>query len=408
MPEFIRHGSLQFRRANRALFAAGFATFGLLYCIQPLLPEFSRDFGVGAAQSALALSSTSAVLALCLLFAGGLSDRWGRKRIMTTSLFTSALLVVLTAFAPGWHSFLVLRGLLGLALSGVPAVAMTYLSEELHGESIGLGMGLFIGGSAAGGMGGRLITSALAGVFGWRAGIAVMGACGLLAAWIFAGSLPASRHFIAQPLGLRVLARRFAGLFRDPGLPWLFATGFVLLGAFVTLYNYIGYRLRAPPYDLSPGVVGFIFSVYLVGTVSSTLVGHVAGRLGRRKVLWTMMVISLLGLALTLLSSLWLIVLGVAVVTFGFFGGHSIASSWVGRRGGSAKAQAASLYLFSYYLGASVAGTAGGFFYAAHGWPGVAAFMGLLLGIGLLCAIRLYHLQPLARPQSPAEEPALP
>lgn len=285
---------------------------------------------------------------------------------------------------------------------------MTYLSEELHGESIGLGMGLFIGGSAAGGMGGRLITSALAGVFGWRAGIAVMGACGLLAAWIFAGSLPASRHFIAQPLGLRVLARRFAGLFLDPGLPWLFATGFVLLGAFVTLYNYIGYRLRAPPYDLSPGVVGLIFSVYLVGTVSSTLVGHVAGRLGRRKVLWTMMVISLLGVALTLPSPLWLIVLGVAVVTFGFFGGHSIASSWVGRRGGSAKAQAASLYLFSYYLGASVAGTAGGFFYAAHGWRGVAAFMGLLLGIGLLCAIRLYHLQPLARPQSPAEEPALP
>lgn len=120
MPEFIRHGSLQFRRTNRALFAAGFATFGLLYCIQPLLPEFSRDFGVGAAQSALALSSSSAVLAVCLLFAGALSDRWGRKRIMTVSLFASALLVVLTAFAPGWHSFLVLRGLLGLALSGVP------------------------------------------------------------------------------------------------------------------------------------------------------------------------------------------------------------------------------------------------------------------------------------------------
>ncbi len=408
MPEFVRHGSPAFRRTNRALFAAGFATFGLLYCTQPLLPEFSRDFGVGAAQSALSLSATSAVLAVCLLFAGGLSDRWGRKRIMTVSLFASALLVVLTAFTPGWHSFLLLRGLLGLTLSGVPAVAMTYLSEELHGESIGLGMGLFISGSAAGGMGGRLITSALAGMFGWRAGIVVMGACGLLAAWIFAGSLPASRHFVAQPMGLKILARRYGGLFRDPGLPWLFAIGFVLLGAFVTLYNYIGYRLRAPPYDLSPAVVGLIFSVYLVGTVSSALIGHVAGRLGRRRVLWTMVTLSLAGLALTLLSPLWLIVLGVAVVTFGFFGGHSIASSWVGRRAGDAKAQAASMYLFAYYLGASMAGTAGGFFYASHGWPGVAAFTGVLLGVGLLCAIRLYHLQPLPRPQSPESEPALP
>src|SRR5699024_5257855 len=127
--------------ANLALFAAGVATFGLLYCVQPLMPEFSREYGVSAAASALSLSLTTAVLAGAMLFAGARSDAWGRKPVMALSLFSSAVLVLLTALAPGWHMLLVLRTLLGLTLSGLPAVAMTWLSEEVHVESIGLGMG---------------------------------------------------------------------------------------------------------------------------------------------------------------------------------------------------------------------------------------------------------------------------
>ena len=177
--------------------------------------------------------------------------------------------------------------------------------------------------------------------------------------------------------------RRFAGTFSDPGLPWLFAEGFVLLGAFVTIYNYIGYRLMAPPYGLSQSAVGLLFSVYLVGTFSSTFIGHLAGRLGRRRVLWTMFVVMLAGLALTMAGSLTLIIAGIAVITFGFFGGHSIVSSWVGRRAGNAKAQASSMYLFAYYLGSSLAGAAGGLFYAAHGWTGVASFVATLFALGL-------------------------
>ena len=197
-------------------------------------------------------------------------------------------------------------------------------------------------------------------------------------------------------------------MFRDPGLPWLFAEGFVLLAAFVTVYNYIGYRLMAPPYRLSQATVGLIFSVYVVGIFSSSWIGHLAGRLGRRKVLWTMFVLELAGLGLTMLTPVWVIVSGVAVITFGFFGGHSIASSWLGRRAGIAKAQASAMYLFVYYLGASIAGAVGGLFYAASGWTGVAAFTAALFGLGLLFAWRLYHVAPLPLAQSPATETQLP
>jgi MFS transporter, YNFM family, putative membrane transport protein len=406
--EFIRHGSAAFRRTNLALFAAGVATFGLLYCVQPLMPQFSRLYGVSAAGSALSLSLPSGILAVAILFAGAVSDAWGRKAIMSASLLSSAALMLLAAIAPDWPSLLTLRALLGLTLSGLPAVAMTYLSEEVHSESIGLGMGLYIGGSAAGGLGGRLITGVLADFFGWRIAVAVMGAIGLTAAWLFTRCLPPSRHFTAQPWHGRALRARFAGILSDPGLRWMFAEGFVLLGAFVTVYNFITYRLMAPPYGLSQSAVGLIFSVYLVGMLSSTWMGHLAGRLGRRKLLWIMFVVMLAGLLLTMLDSLWLIVSGIAVITFGFFGGHSIVSSWVGRRGGSAKAQASSMYLFAYYLGSSIAGAAGGLFYAARGWRGVASFVAMLFGLGLLFAWRLYHLPALPVPQSAAAEPPLP
>lgn len=406
--DYIRHGTPIFRRTNLALFAAGIATFGLLYCIQPLMPEFSRDFNVSAATSALSLSLTTGVLAFAMLIAGAISDAWGRKSVMTVSLVASSLLVLATAMVPDWHMLLILRTLLGLTLSGLPAVAMTYLSEEMHPDSIGLGMGLYIAGNAIGGMGGRLVAGVLADFVGWRAGVATVGVIGLASGLVFWASLPPSRHFVVQPLSLRTLHQRFAGAFRDPGLPWLFAEGFLLLGAFVTVYNYIGYRLLDAPYNLSQAVVGLIFSVYLIGTFSSAWMGHLAGKLGRRKVLWTTFALMLLGVIMTMAQSLILIVLGIVAVTFGFFGGHSIASSWVGRRAGAAKAQASSMYLFSYYMGSSLAGVGGGLFYASHGWHGVALFVGALVVAGLLIAWRLYQLPPLPGPPSPGTEPVLP
>jgi YNFM family putative membrane transporter len=407
----IRHGTPEFRRTNLALFAAGLATFGLLYCVQPLMPEFSRDYGVSEAGAALSLSLTTGVLAFAMLFAGGVSDAQGRKPVMVASLLSSAVLVLASAVMPTWASLLAVRTLLGLTLSGLPAVAMTYLGEEMHADSIGLGMGLYISGSAVGGMGGRLVAGVLADFFGWRTGVAVVGVIGLACALAFWRALPPSRHFVRQPWNARALAARFAGMFRDHGLPWLFAEGFLLLGAFVTVYNYLGYRLLAPPYNLSQAVVGLIFGIYLIGTFSSAWMGHLAGKLGRRKVLWTALALMLAGVLLTLATSLWLVALGIAAVTFGFFGGHSIVSSWVGRRAGAAKAQASSMYLFCYYMGSSVAGASGGLFYAAHGWSGVVVFVGALVLAGLAIALGLIRLKPLtgvATPPAPMSKGAMP
>lgn len=191
----IRRGTSAFRRTNLALFSSGFATFGLLYCVQPLMPAFSHGFGVDAAGSSLSLSLTTGVLAVSMLFAGAISDAFGRKPVMLASLLGSSILVLLSAVAPSWGSFLVIRALLGVTLAGLPAVAMTYVSEEIHGDSLGFAMGLYIGGNAIGGMGGRLISGFAADHSSWRVAVAVIGLLGLVASYLVQRGLPASVYF---------------------------------------------------------------------------------------------------------------------------------------------------------------------------------------------------------------------
>ena len=396
VPSRLVRGTPAFRRLNLALFAAGFSTFAILYCVQPLLPEFSREFHITAAVSSLSLSLSTGLLAIAMLLAGSLSEVWGRKPVMIASLLSSAILTLLSAAAPNWSSLLLARMAIGITLSGLPAVAMAYISEEVDPKSIGLAMGLFIGGNAIGGMAGRIISGVLTDLGSWRLAIGLIGALGLaatLAAW---RSLPASAHFQPRQANLKDLLRSFAEHLRDPGLCGLFAEAFLLMGGFVTVYNYLGYRLTEPPYSLSQTAIGAIFAAYLIGTLSSAWIGELAGRLGRRRVLWAMIAIMLAGVALTLFQSLALILSGIVAVTFGFFGAHSIASSWVGSRAIDAKAQASALYLFCYYAGSSAMGTLGGVFWTTQGWPGVAGLVAALLLAAITIALWLITIPPRA------------
>jgi YNFM family putative membrane transporter len=101
-----------------------------------------------------------------------------------------------------------------------------------------------------------------------------------------------------------------------------------------------------------------------------------------------MIAMMLVGGTATLIHGLTYLVIGVAAVTFGFFGSHSMASTWLTRRAGVAKGQASALYLFFYYIGASIAGPIGGMGWQASGWSGVVHILWAILGVGaLLCAV---------------------
>lgn len=399
-------GTPAYRRLALAMLFAGFSTFSLLYSVQPLLPLFAADYGLSAEGASLAVSLATGPLAVGILFAGILSDRIGRRPLMVWAMFVAGSLTLAAALVPGWHMLLGLRLLTGVALAGVPAVAMAYVAEEVDVASVGSAMGLYIGGSAIGGMGGRLVASLVADAAGWRWALGCVGLAGVVMAEGFRRLAPPSRGFVAGQAGNPLASA--AALLRDRALPLLYAEAFLLMGVFVTIYNYAGFRLLAPPYALSQAAVGFVFLLYILGSASSALFGSFAGRVGRRRVFWLPILVLIAGVAASEGRPLAVVILGIALVTIGFFGAHSIASAWVGRRAVGNRGQGAALYLFFYYLGSSVLGSAGGAAWTNAGWTGVAIFCLILGTLALVLAVLLARIPPLALPETGDPAPVAP
>ena len=374
----LSRGSAGYRRATLALFCAGFATFAMLYCVQPLLPLLAAHFRVSAASSSLALSLSTLSLALCLLVSGALAESWGRKPVMVAALGLAAPLGIACALVEQWSSLLILRALLGLALSGLPALAMAYVGEEFDPEALPAAMGLYIGGTALGGLLGRLLAGLLSDLGGWPWALGGIAGLGLLALGLFIWLLPPSRHFTAQPLSVRGLLGNFALHLKNPRLRVLFALAFLLMGGFVALFNYVGFRLAGAPFNLSATVIGLLFTVYLLGILSAGWAGRLVPRFGARQVLHGGIGLMLLGVALCATPWLSAAVVGLALFTLGFFAAHAVASGQVGIHAQGAKAQASALYLCAYYLGSSLVGYVGGYVWEHAGWL---ALLGVLAAL---------------------------
>jgi YNFM family putative membrane transporter len=355
--------------------------------VQPVLPALAAQFGAAPATASLVLSVSTVALAVSLFVSGSISESLGRKTPIVASLLVSSAITFACAAAPNFPALLGLRLLEGIAISGVPAIAMAYISEEVAPEALGFSMGLYVAGTALGGMAGRFVVGIVADHAGWRAGLVAIGIVAVLCAVAVALLLPASRNFTPRAQSAREHVRAYRAHVGDPGLPWLYATAFIIMGAFVAIYNYIGFRLLAPPFSLSQSAIGAIFVVYLLGSVASAVMGKLADRYGRRNVLWISEALFLAGVLITLSPNLIAIVAGISILTVGFFGAHSVASSWVGRRATTNRAHATALYLFAYYLGSSVLGSLGGIAFGAAGWTGTVIAVAAALAVALAIAV---------------------
>ena len=381
------------QRITLALCLAGFSCFLLLYGTQPLLPQLSEAFAISPGTASLSVTVGTGTMALLLIPLSLVADRWGRQRLMRFGLLGAALCALASAWAPDFSLLVLARGLLGACIAGVPAAAMAHLGEEVPGTARARVMGLYIAANALGGMAGRLLSAVVSDLFGsWHAGLGALGAIGLLVAIVFWRLLPPARHFEPRSLQPGLLMADIRRIYADPGLPWLFTTAFLSMGAFVGLYNYLPFRLVQPPYGFGPAAIGSIFLLYAVGSYSSAWAGRQVARHGRPRILLGMALLAALGIVATLADALWLIVGGLAVFTFGFFAVHSVASAWVGQRAGARRGLVSALYLSSYYLGGSLLGTAAGWTWSHGGWPGVIATLLACAGLVIAIAVRLRRL----------------
>ncbi|PZT68725.1 MFS transporter [Streptomyces sp. SW4] len=376
----VAPGGPGYRRMSLALFLAGVATFALLYSTQALLPLLSGDLGVTAGDASWTVAAATGGLALFVLPMSALSERYGRRTVMTASLAVAVTVGLLVPFAPSLPALVALRAVQGAALAGLPASATAYLAEEVTPRALVTAIGLFVAGNSVGGMSGRVITGWVAQEWGWRVAVGVLGVIAVACAVAFRLLLPRPRHFTPGSLRPRVLARTVRAHLSDPLLRRLYAIGALFMTVFGGVYTVIGYRLTEAPFSLPQGVVGSVFLVYLVGTVSASAAGRLVGRLGRRGALYLGGGTTAAGLALSLADTLVPVLLGLVLITAGFFAGHAVASSAVSKTATHGRAQASALYQSAYYVGSSAGSTVGAVAFHAGGWAGT-------VGVGLLAVL---------------------
>ena len=286
-------------------------------------------------------------------------------------------------------------GMLVRAITRDVAGLVVHEAHEVEARHAARAAGTYVAGTSIGGLLGRLVAGSIADLASWRIGVFTVAVLCAVAAGLFIGLVPKPRGFV--PLRSRGpdpgagLLSRLAVNLRSPRMLALYAQGCLLMGGFVALYNYLGFRLAAAPFNLPQTLISLLFVAYLAGTWSSAQAGVFAARCGRLPVLLIGVASMIAGVLLTLSTVLLVVLTGLLLATAGFFAAHAVASGWTGAESSIGRAQASSLYNLFYYAGSSLFGWLGGVLFETSGWAGTAgmvAFLGVLAGALAVLALR--------------------
>ena len=386
LPDGYTPQSPMYRKVILAMVGAGLASFNALYCTQALLPVLSEDLHVTPATASLTVSATTGMLGLSIIPASIISECFGRNRVIMLSALSATLLGLLP-LSTSVGMLIILHGLQGIAVAGVPATAMAYLSEEIHPKYVPQVMGLYVAGTSVGGLSGRVIPSGVLEFASWRWALAATVAVAIIFAFITSWALPDQQRFQPKRLTFRSEFSAIAQHVKNPRLSALFTLAFLFMGAFVSLYDYVGYRLTGH-FGLSEGVAGAIFFLYLSGTWSATQAGTMIHKFGQARVLVGSIVGMMIGMAVLFSPELISSILGILLFTACFFAAHSVVSGWVGVVATTNRAEASSMYFFCYYMGSSIVGWLSG--HVLHSWEWGGLVVWLLAGLAIATMIALF------------------
>ncbi|MGJ9373760.1 MFS transporter [Nesterenkonia sp. CF4.4] len=380
------------RRLLIALFFIGVATFAQLYSPQGLLPLIAAEQEVSADQAALMISAATLGLALGVIPWSYIGDAHGRKKAMIWAISLACFFGILAVLMPalfaaqGFELALLMRFIEGFMLGGVPALAVAYLNEEVSPKIAVAAAGTYISGTSLGGLTGRIVAAPVGEQLGWKIGMLTVTLIAVACVLVFLRLAPTAQNFTPRRVPVREIMPALTGNLRSPTLWTLYLQGFLTMGGFVAMYNFLGFHLSAPPYSIPLWIASLVFLAYLAGTWSSPRAGRLAARYSRKPVLLAGNLIMILGVALTLVPHLAVIILGTVVLTAGFFAAHAVASGWVGAAATAGRAQSASLYNLGYYGGSSIFGYLGGTALHVAGWSGTVLMVLGLAGLATVLA----------------------
>jgi predicted MFS family arabinose efflux permease len=371
-----------FDRSVGAAMLAGGCTFLNVYATQPLLPVLRQEFHGTEFQVSLTISAATLAVAIIGPFIGWAAEAIGRKRVIVPALFALVVPTALAATSESLNQLIFWRFLQGICVPGISVVMVAYINEEWAGRRLGSAITAYMSGTILGGFLGRLIAGLTAEHMNWRISFVFLGIITLLGAIGVLRWLPKAKNFSRANLH-RATEEAFRHL-RNPRLLANFVMGFMILFVLIGAFTYVNFYLAASPFNLSPALLGAIFTVYLVGAVATPLSGVLLDRSGVIPTLILALALSVVGLLLTLLPALTAVLVGLALFSSGAFISQSAASIQTGALAGRARSSAAGLYVTAYYAGGSLGAMAPAWTWNHYRWPGCVALLivASVLGLG--------------------------
>jgi YNFM family putative membrane transporter len=360
--------SLRFRNIKLCIFLSGLSVFAQLYLFQPLLPIVADHFHTTVGDSSLLVSSATIGMAAGLLFFAFKADSYSRKKLMVFSLISSALLTIISTWIPSLFLLIVIGVLKGFVISGVSAVALAYLTEEVEISVVGLAISMYLSGNTIGGMSGRILATILAGEFGWRNAVLIIGIESLILGLIFWRLFPDSQFFNPQKIDYSLKIKQMRSFLTDSYMLRLYFIAALLMGTFVSIYNYLSFRLESAPFSLNHFYIAFIFLMYTFGVFGTMITSRLSKRYPQKHILQGSIVFMSAGTALLFSENIYIVIFGLGLLTLSFFAAHTMASQMTALHAKQGKSSATSIYWLFYYFGSSILGSGTGYLLHGTSW----------------------------------------
>ncbi|WP_066800164.1 MFS transporter [Moraxella oblonga] len=330
----------------------GFFAFLQVYSVQAILPILKTDLNASEVQIGIAVGATVMAIAMMSPFMGMLSDAFGRKRFIVGSLLLLAIPTLMIGMANSVDGLSFWRFLQGLSVPGITVVLIAYIGEE-YKDHLATMMSLYVAGTVLGGFSGRFFAGHLHELIGWRSGYVVMAFLTLVGAVWVLKTLPTSINFKKSENFSKAL-RTLLSHTKNRHVMSACLLGGCVLFSLVGCFTFINLHLSENPHHLSASQLANIFALYLIGMVITPLSGKLIARFGMTNTIIFAVSCSMMGVLITLTTPLWLIIVGLTVMSSGVFITQSATISYIASHVNEGRSLASGLYYMGYYGGGSI------------------------------------------------------
>src|SRR5438132_2787992 len=304
-------------RDQRNTFIACFLGWALdaldFFLVTFVLGPIAHNFGRTIEQVTFAITITLMMRPLGAFIFGWLGDRFGRRVPLMIDIVFYSIIELLTAFAPNFATFLLLRALFGIGMGGEWGLGASLAMESLPTQTRGLFSGILQQGYAVGYLLAALVYWIVFPHFGWR-GLFIAGALPAFLVIYIRAHVPESPVWQRQRSQQKPKLRMSICL-KQHGVLFIYAA------LLMTAFNYMSHGTQ----DLYPTYLekqrGFgvsaksmISIVYATGAIcGGAVMGFLSQQWGRRRV------IILSAICGMLLIPLWIFAPTTALLIMGGF-----------------------------------------------------------------------------------------